>query len=249
MSDNSDPTFGSFAEPPKKQPILNLPRAVSVLVYVIIAVHVIRLFLPDRLDMSIVIYFSVFPIRYEGLFEAGLSFSEIAESLATFITYMFLHADWMHLILNMAWLSIFGSVVARRLGSDFSGLMRFYYFFALCGVAGAYVHVLLYPTSTVPMIGASAAISGLMAGTLRVMFVPPGYFQSRVPSQNSMARRPLAAPSDSRIVIFALVFIVTNIIFGTTGMGVDGEDASIAWQAHLGGFFAGLFTFGLFVKK
>jgi membrane associated rhomboid family serine protease len=84
----------------------------------------------------------------------------IPESL-TFITYMFLHGSWMHLIGNMLFLWVFGDNVEDAMGHG-----RFLLFYLLCGAVGGFAHAFVAPTSEAPLIGASAAVAGTLSAYL-----------------------------------------------------------------------------------
>jgi membrane associated rhomboid family serine protease len=84
------------------------------------------------------------------------SYNPIPEPL-TLLTYMFLHAGWMPLISNMLFLWVFADNI-----EDAFGYFAFVLFYLLCGIAGALAHVLMSPTSTAPLIGASGAVSGVI---------------------------------------------------------------------------------------
>jgi membrane associated rhomboid family serine protease len=111
-------------------------------------------------QMASVGAFGVIPAEF--YLGAGLR-SELAvipESL-TFITYMFLHGGWMHLIGNMLFLWVFGDNVEDAMGHG-----RFLLFYLLCGAAGGFAHAFAAPTSEAPLIGASAAVAGTLAAYL-----------------------------------------------------------------------------------
>jgi membrane associated rhomboid family serine protease len=124
-------------------------------------------------------------------------------------------------------------VVARR-----QGALLFLLFFLICGVAGALAYVALNWGSPVPVVGASGAISGLMAAALRML---PGQAPWAEPGT-----APLAPLFSRQILIFTAVWAAINILAGVTGLGVGGESGLIAWQAHLGGFLAGILLCGPF---
>jgi membrane associated rhomboid family serine protease len=90
----------------------------------------------------------------------------------------------------------------------------------------------------VPVVGASGAISGLMAAALRML---PGQTPWAVPEG-----APLAPILSRQILIFSGVWAAINLLAGMTGFGMGGESGLIAWQAHLGGFVAGLLLCGPF---
>ncbi len=231
---------GPLHTPPKRQPVLMLPAPVFWLVSAIVGVHVIRLLVSRAMDAAIIYNFSFIPARYDPSFALSMGLEEpsLFWKVVPFFSHLFLHANWLHVGLNVVWLMAFGSGVSRRLGKSFAAHIRFLTFYGFCGVAGALAHMAFYPGAAAPLIGASGAISGLMGGALRVMFVPGGLHGSRISS--------LTSPADSRILIFVIVFVLLNVSSNMIGLDVGGQEGAIAWQAHLGGFFAGLFFFGLF---
>ena len=157
----------------------------------------------------------------------------IWEQAIPFISYMGLHNGWSHLVINSLFLLAFGPIVARRYGA-----MLFLTFFLVCGIAGALTYLAFNWGSPVPVVGASGAISGLMAAALRML---PAQSPWAVPGATSLA------PIFSRqILVFSAVLIAVNAAMGVTGFNIGGETAQIAWQAHLGGFIAGLVLAGPF---
>ncbi|HKW52045.1 MAG TPA: rhomboid family intramembrane serine protease [Stellaceae bacterium] len=210
MSD--DPT------PPARQPIFNIPPATQALIIANVAVHLLRLLLPAGSDDALVSLLAFVPDRYTAA--GGIGWPALVDP----VTYQFLHANFIHLGINMLALLAFGSGVERRIGGA-----RMLIFFLVCGVAAAAAHFAVYPSSPVPIIGASGAISGLFGGVLRFQF-----------SGGAGGRRGLWT--------VVIVWLVVNVAFGQTGMpGM--EDAAIAWVAHLGGFVAGLLLFGLAARR
>jgi membrane associated rhomboid family serine protease len=133
---------------------------------------------------------------------------------------MFLHAGWMHLISNMLFLWVFADNV-----EDAFGHWGFLVFYLICGIAGALAHTFLQPSSHAPLIGASAAVSGVL-GAYIVLFP-----KARVWILLLM-RLPLRIPA-----IWVLggwfVFQIVSLVIATE------EDVSVAWWAHIGGFVVG----------
>ncbi len=131
---------------------------------------------------------------------------------------MFLHGGLLHLGGNMLYLWIFGTKV-----EDLLGARRFLVLYVACGLAAAAIHVASDPTSYVPSVGASGAVSGLLGayavsyptGRLRLLWPP-----ARVPA-----------------FLFLLVWIAIQLAAGLTV--ADGGGAGTAWWAHVGGFAAG----------
>ncbi len=165
----ADPWQGE-APPYKEPPAFNVPGAVLALLVAIVGLHLLIEWLPLAAQREVLFLFALFPLRYAGVdgIVEGLPGGFAAE-IWTPITYTFLHGGWTHLIVNSVWLLAFGSPLARRFG-----VLRFFLFYFLCGAAGAFLHVAIYPASPVPVVGASAAISGLMGGAARFVFLGDG---------------------------------------------------------------------------
>ena len=149
----------------------------------------------------------------------------------------------MHLGVNTIWLLPFGSAVARRFGA-----MRYLVFFAVTAAAGALMHLVTHPGELSPMIGASAAISGFMAAAIRFAFQHGGPLgMLRSPDAYRVPAAPLSAVwRDVRILAFLAVWFGLNLLFGLGSVTIPGGEQSIAWQAHIGGFLAGLLFFAAF---
>jgi membrane associated rhomboid family serine protease len=139
-----------------RQPIFNIPPITGALLIANIAVHGIRLLLPDEADDSIIRLFAFIPARYTA---GRWGWPALIDP----ISYQFLHANLTHLLVNMLALLAFGSGVERRLGR-----WRMLALTILSGVAAAGAHWAAYPASALPVIGASGAISGLFGGVLRM---------------------------------------------------------------------------------
>jgi membrane associated rhomboid family serine protease len=159
----------------------------------------------------------------------------------TLVTYAFLHAGWEHVIFNTLWLLVFGSPVLLRFG-----VARFALFFALTAAAAAVLQAAINPTDVSVLIGASGAVSGLTAAALRFAFTGPG-FGARMGDEvvKAPAAPLLEVMRDKRVMVFVAVWFGLNLLAGL-GIPVSGSaDARIAWEAHVGGFLAGLLLFPL----
>jgi membrane associated rhomboid family serine protease len=204
-------------QPPARQPIFNIPPATAALLIACVAVHLVRLLAPRDVDQALIFTFGFIPARYTLV---SLDWPAIVDP----VTYQFLHLNLAHLAANMLALLAFGSGVERRIGVG-----RMLIFAILCGIAGAAAHLVAYPYSVQPVVGASAAISGLFAGVLR--------FRVRTRAGHRAGLWPLIG-----------LWVVMNVISGVTGMpGAQG--VAIAWVAHFGGFVAGLLLFGMFDRS
>jgi membrane associated rhomboid family serine protease len=179
--------------------------------------------------------FGLYPLRYSRAYlESHMANpGTVWERALPFISYIGVHASWTHLMVNSLWLLAFGPIVARRWGM---GL--FLAFFLVCGVLGAFAYLAFNWGSEVPVIGASGAISGLMAAALRML---PGQTPWAVPDET-----PLAPLLSRPLVTFTAIFAAINLLMGITGLDIGGEGGQIAWQVHLGGYAAGLLLCGPF---
>lgn len=199
---------------------------------------------PDRLDDVIKALAGTGEGLADRLQLARLFLSEGGPRLWTLLSYGLLHGSWLHLGSNLIWLAAFGSPVARRLGpGQFLSLM------GICTIFGALAHWWARDLDVLPVIGASAAVSGATAAALRFVFSPGVRFGSL--ADDAVVRSIPAEPwghlwRNSRVLLFIGIWFATNLLFGAGIVPIFGDDASIAWEAHIGGFLAGLLLFPLF---
>ena len=205
------------------------------LIGILTALHAARVWLPSGLGEDLAYEYGLVPARYSQAFLQSRMADPgtVLERAIPFVSYMGLHNGWTHLAINCLFLLAFAPIVARRYGA-----ILFLAFFLVCGVAGALTYLAFNWGSPVPVVGASGAISGLMAAALRML---PAQSPWAVPGATQLA------PIFSRqILVFSAVLIAVNAAMGVTGFNIGGETAQIAWQAHLGGFIAGLLLAGPF---
>ncbi|MDN3278668.1 rhomboid family intramembrane serine protease [Frankia sp. RB7] len=227
-----------------REPILTLPLPLTAYVVLLAVIH-LRVLLPPELENWTIDVFGFIPKRYDSSlvnlqFEGGAG-----AKVWTFVTYSLLHANLTHLAFNVLWLLPFGSALARRFGT-----VRFFVFLAVTAAAGALAHLVTHEHAVVPMIGASASVSGAMAAAIRFAFVRGSFLSFSRLDADTAAKVPalplLQALRDRRIVGFLGVWFALNIIFGVGAIGVESDSAGVAWEAHIGGFVAGLLLFALF---
>jgi membrane associated rhomboid family serine protease len=155
-------------------------------------------------------------------------------NLPTLFTAMFLHGSWMHLIGNMAFLKLFGDNV-----EDAMGHWSYLFFYLLSGLGAAAVQVLIEPTSTIPMIGASGAIAGVMGAYIALF--PQSLI--RIPLGQGITSRVLAVPAYVLIVLWFL----QQLVNGIASLGANASyTGGVAFWAHVGGFVAGALLVWLF---
>jgi membrane associated rhomboid family serine protease len=210
------------------QPFLRAPAVVLWLILALVGAHALRVF--EFPDLKWIAIYGFVPARYSSTYLAqyGANPGSFLDQALPFVTYIFLHGSWTHLAINCIWMLPFGPVVARRFGP-----LLFLVFFLVCGIAGAAAHLVCNWGSPAPVIGASAAVSGLMAAAFRML-----------PPDRDSTRRPLEPIFSTRIIIWTVLWIVVNVIAGVTGLGTGGGVQLVAWQAHIGGYAAGLFLAG-----
>jgi membrane associated rhomboid family serine protease len=224
------------------QPMFNAPATVAGLLGCLIAVHLLRQVLTDVQQEWWVLALAFIPARFSE-FGAALPGGKVA-AVTSFVTHQFVHADAVHLLINGAWLLAIGSIVARRVGG-----LRFVCLFIVSGIAGAAAFLALNPGLAQPVIGASGAVSGLMGAVVRFMFAAINQQRGQELRDNPAAipRAPLADVfRDRRALVMIGSLVGMNLLFGL-GLGkLITDGAGIAWEAHLGGFLAGLLLFAWF---
>jgi membrane associated rhomboid family serine protease len=158
----------------------------------------------------------------------------VIPAAASLFTCMFLHGGWMHLIGNMWFLWIFGNNIEEAMGH-----LRFLAFYLICGVIASISQILISPNSTVPTIGASGAIAGVMGAYLML------YPRARVWTLIFL------------VFFIRLVYLPAGVVLGfwiliqfVSGSMSMGQNAGgVAFWAHIGGFLSGALLVGLFKKS
>ena len=230
-------------EPPR-EPILTLPGALTAYVLLLAVIH-LRVLLPPELENWTIDSFAFIPKRYDSTLLAIDFPGGAGAKVWSFVTYSLLHANLSHLGFNVLWLLPFGSALARRFGA-----IRFFVFMAVTAAAGALAHLVTHEHAIAPMIGASASVSGTMAAAIRFAFVHGSFLSFRRGDAEAAAKVPALSLSralrNPRVLGFLAIWFGVNIIFGVGSIAIGADGASVAWQAHIGGFLAGLVLFSLF---
>jgi len=202
------------------------PSRAPVVNWLLIAVNILIFFysigLPEAQLEELYFRYGVVPSKVLYLLHAGASWEPV---YLPFLTDMFLHGGWLHVIGNMWFLWIFGDNIEDRLGH-----FRYFIFYLIGGIIGSIAHVLSDPTSPVPIIGASGAIAGVLGGYLisfprsRVLTLVPIFFFFTL----------VEIPA----VIFLALWFILQLFNGTLSLG--GVANPVAWWAHIGGFVSGM---------
>ena len=218
---------------PDREPMFNAPRVIVLFLAVLLLLHGLRGLISPDSDVEWLFAFAFVPARFslavgwdslDGLITAMRATSvapDEHEQLGRFlletgefqpwtlVTYALLHGSWTHVILNSVWILAFGTPVARRLGAG-----RMVVFLAVTAAAGAIAQWIVDPAEIMPLVGASASASGLMAASLRFAFgalgrpVNPSFVRLR-------SLKEIWADKLSRG--FLLIWLVTNVAIGLLG--------------------------------
>jgi membrane associated rhomboid family serine protease len=234
------PAMANREPPSENPPIFNLPTGVLAALVLICAIYLLQDFvLSSSVNEWIAVEFAFSPIRYlYPLAEQSLAW------LWTPVSYSLLHGSFEHLAFNALWLAAFGTPVCRRIGEG-----RFVVFWIVSSVAAAALHAAVNWGEPSLMVGASGVISALMGAACRFAF---GERRSRgllsaglEPPLLSVAQ----ALADRTVRVFIIVWFLGNIAIAIGLPMMGAESASIAWDAHIGGFLLGFLFFGLFDRK
>src|SRR3979409_1083368 len=227
-----------------REPILTLPGALTASVLLLAVIH-LRVLLPPELENWTVDVFGFIPKRYDSTLLAITFPGGAGAKVWTFVTYSLLHPNLSHLGFNVLWLLPFGSALARRFGA-----IRFFAFMAVTAAAGALAHLVSQELAVARIVGAWAAVSGAMAAAMRFAFVQGSFLSFSRGDADAAARVPalslMRALRNTRVLGFLAIWFGVNVIFGIGSIALGADGASVAWQAHIGGFFAGLVLFSLF---
>jgi membrane associated rhomboid family serine protease len=216
-------------------PTRHPPVATTLLVIANVTVFLFELTLPPRSLEYVVHQLGIVPARYTHPAWAALTGFPLHD-FWPFLTAMFLHGSFLHLLGNVWTLWIFGDNVEDRMGPG-----RFVVFYLLCGLASGFVHVVANPNSVLPTVGASGAIAGVM-GAYFVLFP-----QARVIVMVPVLFWPFffELPAVTYLAWWALA----QFFAGTLTLGAPVDMGGVAWWAHLGGFMTGIVLQFAFVRR
>ena len=205
----------------------NTVPMVTIALIVTNCVVFLREFTLDEASTSLMIQnLGLIPSRTVAYFAGEpVTFSQ---ALAPFLTSMFLHGGWMHLIGNMWFLWIFGDNVEDRVGH-----MRFVLLYLCCGLAGSLAHLVSNSSSTIPTVGASGAIAGVLGAYL--ITYPRAKVLTLIPLFFFITTVEIPA------YLFLFGWFAYQFFFGVVSLGPEGQmGGGVAWFAHIGGFLAGV---------
>lgn len=252
---------------PRREPAINAPGIILAVIALILAIHALRGFLAAEVDLQVIVDYAFIPLRLylalwpdgladlgqsvarDGAVEAGIDRMEFARLLLaegnsrpwTLLTYAGLHGSWGHVIVNSAWLLAFGTPVGRRLGTGPTLILL-----VASALAGALLHFAVHPLGVQPVIGASAAASGVMGAATRFAF---GSLALGAPANDTRLLTLAEVFRNPRASVFIAIWFGVNLVFGVFATDLGLAPGGIAWEAHIGGFLAGLFLIPLLERR
>jgi membrane associated rhomboid family serine protease len=160
---------------------------------------------------------------------AGGSRIRMTDALIPLFTCMFLHGGWLHILGNMWFLWIFGGNVEDRLGP-----ITYLFFYLVCGIASGLAQTVFSWGSSIPSVGASGAISGILGAY--IVFFPYAKILTLVPLFVFFFTARIPA------MVFIGLWFVVQFLSGVQSLGARGDafTGGVAWWAHIGGFLLGV---------
>lgn len=160
---------------------------------------------------------------------------DLGDRFFPFISSMFIHGGWLHIIGNALFLFIFGDNVEARMGH-----FKYLVFYIVCGIAAALFQIITNMGSVIPMVGASGAISGVLGAY--ITFFPKSKILTLIPIFFFIQLIHIPA------AIFIFVWFIIQFLSGVGSLGAAQDTGGVAFWAHIGGFVAGLILARFFQK-
>jgi membrane associated rhomboid family serine protease len=231
---------------PTHPPAFNVPAPVLAVIAVLVVVHVALWLGGDEFQIWSRYALAFDPARLGGDVQVA---APVGAQIWSFLTYALLHGDAFHLGSNSIWLLIFSTPVIRRLG-----LVKYLVLLVVTSIAGATAMLAAHWGTSLQLIGASGAVSGLLAAVTPIMYAPGFHMASahNIDHRRLQVLSPRQIFQDRKALAFTLMFLVLTLITAASSAlsstGFMGG-SQIAWEAHLGGFIAGFFMFYLLDRK
>jgi membrane associated rhomboid family serine protease len=211
-------------------PCYDKPYVTWGIITVCVVIFIAMNLMPEAYSYVLINQFGMVPMRYAHGWASynGMPF----DGYFSFISNLFFHSSWTHLLMNMWFLWIFADNVEDRMGR-----WRFLLFYLLCGVCATVLQWYFDPNLTIPVVGASGAIAGVLGAyfflypleRVIVFFIP---IVIHVPA-----------------IAFLGLWILLQLHNATTSIVFENVTVDVAWWAHLGGFVTGTLLYRLFLRK
>lgn len=211
------------------------PYVTWTIMGICIVVFIAMLLMPNHMAQHFLHLYGLVPIRYTSP-QWAKHFGLPPDYYLSFVTNLFLHGGWAHLLVNLIFLWIFADNI-----EDLMGHKRFIVFYLLCGVLASYAQWYFSQNLVVPVVGASGAIAGVLGAYFfrfpyaRVLFVVPILFV------------PLFFEIPA--IAFLGLWVILQLQELSTAAMFPGMSTNSAWWAHLGGFVAGAVLYRFFIPN
>jgi len=217
-------------------PLHTRPYITWALIFSNTAIFTVMFVLPVQVNNYVLYLYGMVAARY-SFPEWALKSGFPDDSYFSFFSSMFLHGDVVHLLINLVFLWIFAGNIEERMGR-----FRFSFFYVLCGLVAAFLQYYFNPSSTLPMVGASGAIAGILGAFFLL------YPYARIKLWVPLFFLPIFFEIPA--IAFLGLWVMYQIYEATFGLVTQEPTLStVAWWTHLGGFIAGLLLHTFFLKK
>lgn len=187
-------------------------------------------YIPGSLLAAILVALFIPYVATAGMGSWGVSGEALRQGhVENLATHMFAHGGILHIVMNLSGLIPLSGLLVARLGNPPIAWVRYLALFFLSGLAGALVYLLFHPNGTIPMVGASGAIFGLLGLLIRM-----------TPSDGELI--PIRSPEMRKEAVHFVKENFMLFILLTVPALIDGRGVGVAWEAHLGGFLFGIFV-------
>lgn len=191
--------------------------------------------MPDEVQRQLTYLYGMVPVRYSNPNWAAF-FGLPPDNYFSFLSSLFLHGGWLHIIINMWFMWIFANNIEDRMGHG-----RFLVFYLVCGLFATFVQWYFDPELAIPVVGASGAIAGILGA---YFFLYP---YAKVVIWFPLFLLPIFFELPA--IGFLGFWVIIQLQKATAAVMFDGVTTDVAWWAHLGGFIAGAFLHPLFIKS
>jgi membrane associated rhomboid family serine protease len=197
-------------------------------------IFILMKMMPDETQRQLTYLYGMVPIRYSNP-SWSAAFGLPSDNYLSFLTNLFLHGGWVHLIINVWFMWIFAKSIENRMGH-----IKFLVFYLWCGLFATFVQWYFEPDLTIPVVGASGAIAGVLGAYFfmypyaRIVIWLPLFF--------------LPIFFELPAIAFLGFWVIIQLQNATASLVFDDIALTVAWWAHLGGFLAGALLYPLFIN-
>jgi membrane associated rhomboid family serine protease len=203
-----------------KNPTGTVPYAIAVIIILNVLVWLYELSLGTNVQYFL-LHYGLVPRNFVSMFERP--YGVFTSALGPLFSSMFMHLSWFHIIFNMWFLWIFGDNV-----EDLLGHKRFLVFYVVCGIGSGLAHVVVHTHSSLPMVGASGAVSGVL-----------GAYALSFPKARILTYFAFWPFYVSAYVYF-IIWFALQLLPGFLEFGGNRDGSGVAYWAHIGGFIIGM---------